>query len=535
MKCVEKILAGTACRKRLLEGVALICKTVGITLGPRGRNVAIAREHHMPLVTKDGVTVAKHVGHHDRSVQIGIELVREAAKETEYYCDDGTTTATVVLGELIAKVNSLVESGYHPIEVIRELQVMHAAVVAELRDMTLRISGKDELRKVARIASNGDDSIANVIVDAIYAAGADGVVTIRDKARGMADEIVTSEGFEMQRGMMHGCNPQLNEIVMEDVSVLVCDQPLLNVSDIFPVLESCSRKRRALVIVVESLTDEIKQVLLANNFRNTLKSAVVLAPAYDERPNDDMSDIAVFSGATHIHHTLGWIENRQIDFGALGHVDRVIINRGSTTFIGGKGDPTVIETRINELRATIKNTEVYQEQIAAERRLARICSMHVEVYCYGDTQPEIKERYERMADCLGATKSAMEHGVVQGGGMALARAAERVHSKYGSVYSKLFAAALAKPSRLILDNAGFDNSISMVARAIEAGEWVGYDAITGEPRDFWVRGIYDSAYSVIRGLDMAMSVLTTVCMSDVLVLKEVPLIERIAPGLPSNF
>ena len=519
----KEIRFGQEARASILEGVNALANAVKVTLGPKGRNVVIAKSYGAPLITKDGVTVAKEIELEGNFENMGAQLVKEVASKTSDVAGDGTTTATVLAQAIYREGVKLVTAGHNPMEIKRGIDKAVIAAVASLQKLSQPVKNHKEIAQVGAISANSDETIGNIIAEAMEKVGKEGVITV-EEAKAMETSLETVEGMQFDRGYLSPyfvTDPERMETVMEDALVLVHEKKISNMRDLLPILESVAKQGRPLLIISEDVDGEALATLVVNKLRGTLNIAAVKAPGFGDRRKAMLEDIAVITGARVISEEVGLkLETATLDM--LGTVKRIVVDKDTTTLIDGAGSESDIAGRVKMIRAQIEETSSDYDKEKLQERLAKLVGGVAVVKVGAATETEMKEKKARVEDALHATRAAVEEGIVPGGGVALIRAIEAVakvevtgEQKFGVDIVKR---ALEEPLRQIAANAGQEGSIVVNEVKIHKGAY-GFNASTDEYTDMVKAGIIDPTKVVRSALQNAASVaglmLTTeACIAD---------------------
>jgi len=498
-------------RDALKRGVDKLADAVKVTLGPRGRNVVIEKSFGAPLITKDGVTVAKEIELSDKVENMGAQMVREVASKTSDVAGDGTTTATVLAQAIIAAGLQNVTAGANPMDLKRGIDKAVEAIITELRGISRGISDKSEIAQVGTISANNDSTIGNLIADAMEKVGKDGVITV-EEAKGTETYSDTVEGMQFDRGYLSPyfvTNPDTMTTDLDDPYILIYDKKISNMKDLLPILEKSVQTGRPLLIIAEDIEGEALATLVVNKLRGTLKIAAVKAPGFGDRRKAMLEDIAILTGGTVISEERGYkLENATLDY--LGQAARVSIDKDNTTLVDGKGKQEDIKARINQIKAQIDSTTSDYDREKLQERLAKLSGGVAVLYIGAASEVEMKEKKARVEDALHATRAAVEEGIVPGGGVALIRAsvaldkvkAENADEKVGF---DIIRRAIEAPLRIISSNAGIEGSI-VVQKVKEGKANFGYNARTEVYEDLVKAGVIDPTKVTRTALENAASV-----------------------------
>ena len=507
---VKEIIYHESARKLILAGVDALADAVKVTLGPKGRNVVIERAFGAPTITKDGVTVAKEIELFDRFENIGAQMVREVASKTSDVAGDGTTTATVLAQAIYREGSKLVAAGHNPMDIKRGIERAVNAVVGHLEASAKPTQDPTEIAQVGTISANGDAAIGKLLADAMAKVGKEGVITV-EEAKSADTTLEVVEGMQFDRGYLSPyfvTDPEAMKCTMEDPYVLLAEKKISNMKDLLPVLEAIAKAQAELLIITEDVDGEALATLVVNKLRRTLRCVAVKAPSYGDRRKEMLRDIAVLTGAQVIAEELG-LKLEKVTLSDLGRVKRVIVEKDTTTLVGGAGDKDKIKARVAELRAQLETTTSDYDKDKLAERLAKLAGGVAVVKVGAPTETEMKEKKARVEDALHATRAAVEEGIVAGGGVALIRAqaalAALVVSDEQRVGVDIVRRAIEAPLRQIAANAGEEGSI-VVQRVRDGTGSFGYNAATNEYGDLVAMGVIDPAKVVRSALQNAASV-----------------------------
>jgi chaperonin GroEL len=497
-------------RKAMLEGINILSNAVRVTLGPRGRNVVIDKKFGSPLITKDGVTVAKEVELKDRYQNVGAQMVREVASKTNDTAGDGTTTATVLAQAIYREGFKNVTAGANPMHLKRGIEKGVEVAVAEIESMAKKVKTKDELTNVGTVAANGDRQIGELLAEAMEQVGNDGVVTV-EEAKTIETSLDIVEGMQFDRGYISAyfvTEGDKMEVVLEEPLILLNEKKISSMRELFPILQQTAQQGRALLIISEDIEGEALSTLVVNKLRGALKVAAVKAPAFGDRRKAMLEDIAALTGGRVITEDLGIkLENVQLE--DLGEAKRVVIDKDNTTIIEGAGDPAELQGRIATIRRQIEESTSDYDREKLQERLAKLAGGVAVIKVGAATETEMKEKKMRVEDALHATKAAAQEGIVPGGGVALLRAAkalEKLDVKGDERTGvEILRRAMEEPARMIAHNAGQDGSL-VVGKLRSEKRNVGYNAATRQFEDLLTAGIVDPAKVVRTALQNAASI-----------------------------
>jgi chaperonin GroEL len=509
MAAKEIVYTETA-RKLVLQGVDALANAVKVTLGPKGRNVVIEKSFGSPVITKDGVTVAKEIELENRFENMGAQMVREVASKTSDTAGDGTTTATVLAQAIFREGSKLVAAGHNPMEIKRGIEHAVAAIVTELKALSKPTNDKKEITQVGTISANGDETIGKLIADAMEKVGKEGVITV-EEAKSAETTLDVVEGMQFDRGYLSPymvTDAERMESVLEDAFILISEKKISNMKDLLPVLESIARQQRPLMIIAEDVEGEALATLVVNKLRGTLQCAAVKAPGFGDRRKEMLKDIAILTGGQVISEELGAkLEN--VTLSDLGRAKRVKIDKDNTTIIDGAGQADLIKAREREIKAQIENTTSDYDREKLQERLAKLAGGVAVIKVGAATEVEMKEKKARVEDALNATRAAVEEGIVPGGGVALIRLQSALEGlklndeqRFGIT---IIRRAIEEPLRQIAANAGMEGSI-VVNKVREGSGAFGYNAATDTYGDLIQMGVIDPAKVVRCALQNSSSV-----------------------------
>ena len=515
-------------RAAMLRGVNALANTVKVTLGPKGRNVVLQRKFGSPLVTKDGVTVAKEIELADRWENMGAQMVKEVASKTSDLAGDGTTTATVLAQAIFREGVKNVEAGANPMELKQGIDAAVNVVVAELKKMSKPVRTKKEQEQIASISANSDKRIGTLIAEAMEKVGKDGVVTV-EEAKSMMTDLQFVEGMQFDRGYLSPyfvTNPESMDVVLDNPAILLFEKKLSVMRDLIPMLEQVARDGRSLLIIAEDIEGEALATLVVNKLRGTLKVAAVKSPGFGDRRKAIMEDIAVLTGGRYISEDLG-IKLENVKPEDLGRAKKVTIDKDNTTIVEGSGKRGAIEARINQIRTQIDETTSDYDREKLQERLAKIAGGVAVIRVGAATEIEMKELKARVEDALHATKAAVEEGIVPGGGTALLRTQKAVEKLMKTLEGDMRSGAgiirrtLEEPVRMIAANAGLDGAVIVDKVRNESEISTGFNADEEIIQDLVVAGVIDPTKVVRVAIQNAASIsgllLTTeACISEVI-------------------
>ena len=517
----KQVLFGNDARSRMVRGINILADAVKVTLGPKGRNVVLERSFGGPLITKDGVTVAKEIDLKDKFESMGAQMVREVASKTNDNAGDGTTTATVLAQAIVDEGMKYVAAGMNPMDLKRGIDKAVAAAIEELRKISKPTTTNKEVAQVGAISANSDTEIGDIIAQAMDKVGKEGVITIED-GKSLNNELEVVEGMQFDRGYLSPYfinTPERQIAVLENPFILVNEKKISNIRELLPILEAVAKTSRPLLIIAEDVDGEALATLVVNSIRGVLKVVAVKAPGFGDRRKAMLGDIAVLTGATAITSDLGLtLEKATIEH--LGTAKRVEVSKENTTIIDGAGDQKAIEARVISIRQQIETTTSDYDREKLQERVAKLAGGVALVKVGAATEVEMKEKKARVEDALHATRAAVEEGIVAGGGTALIRAKQAIAGLKGdndeqNAGIRIVLRAMEEPMRMIVKNAGEEPSV--VVNSVMQGKGnYGYNAQTGEYGDLVEMGVLDPTKVTRTALQNAASVagliLTTDCM-----------------------
>ena len=508
-------------RAKMKEGADALADAVKVTLGPKGRNVVIAKKFGAPQVTKDGVTVAKEIQLEDQFADMGAQMVKEVASKTNDQAGDGTTTATVLAQAIINVGLKNVTAGANPMDLKRGIDKAVAAVVESLRAQSQEV-GEDyaKIEQVGTISANNDNYIGKLIADAMSKVKKDGVITV-EEAKGTETEVKVVEGMQFDRGYISPyfmTNGDKMEAVLDTPYVLLTDKKISTMKDLLPILEPIAREGKSLLIIAEDVDGEALTTLVVNKLRGTLKIAAVKAPGFGDRRKEMLQDIAILTGGMVISEERGFtLENATLDM--LGKAEKVVVTKDNTTVVNGAGDAAAIKERADLIRKQIETTTSDYDREKLQERLGKLAGGVAVLYVGAATEVEMKEKKDRVEDALSATRAAVEEGIVPGGGVAYIRASQVLAELKGANEDEttgihIVARAIEEPLRQIAANAGVEGSV-IINKIREGKGDFGYNARTDEYVNMFEAGVIDPTKVSRVALETAASVagmfLTTEC------------------------
>ena len=516
----KEILYGTEARGALLRGVDKLANTVKITLGPKGRNVVLEKKFGAPLITNDGVTIAKEIELECAAENMGAQLVREVATKTNDAAGDGTTTATLLAQALIHEGMKNVAAGANPMVLRKGMFKATEAAIAELKKQAKTVNGRDDIARVGAVSA-GDESIGNLIADAMDKVTSDGVITVEEsKSAETYSEVV--EGMQFDRGYLSPymvTDTDKMEAVIDDCFILITDKKISNIQEILPLLEQIVQSGKKLLIVAEDVEGEALTTLVLNKLRGTFTVVAVKAPGFGDRRKEMLRDIATLTGGQVITSELG-LELKDVSIAELGRARQVKVTKENTIIVDGAGDKQAISERVNQIRNAIETTTSEFDKEKLLERLAKLAGGVAVIKVGAATEVEMKEKKLRIEDALNATKAAVEEGIVAGGGVALVNVIDAVDEVVASLEGDektgalIVAKSLTAPMKQIAENAGLDGAV-IISKIRESGKvGYGFDAYKEEYCDMLERGIVDPAKVTRSALENAASIASTVLTTE---------------------
>ena len=518
----KNITFDTKGRDALKKGVDALANAVKVTLGPKGRNVVIGKSFGGPSITKDGVTVAKEIELEDAIENMGAQMVKEVASNTNDLAGDGTTTATVLAQAIITTGLKNVAAGANPMDVKRGIDKAVKVVIADIQKQSKEVGNSyDKIEQVASISANNDNIIGSLIAEAMKKVKTEGVITV-EEAKGTDTHVEVVEGMQFDRGYLSPyfiTNADKMEANLENPYILIYDKKISAMKDLLPILEQTAKEGRPLMIIAEDVDGEALSTLVVNKIRGALKVCAVKAPGFGDRRKEMLEDIAILSGGTVISEERGFqLETATLDM--LGGTEKIVVDKDNTTLVNGGGDKNSIKARVNQIKAQIESTTSDYDREKLQERLAKLAGGVAVLYVGAPTEVEMKEKKDRVDDALSATRAAIEEGIVPGGGVAIVRAAEKLNKLKGENDDEqtginIIARAVQEPLRQIVENAGMEGSV-IVAKILDGKADFGFNAKTDMFEGLYKAGVIDPAKVVRVALENAASVagmlLTTECV-----------------------
>lgn len=507
-------------RKALETGVNKLADTVKVTLGPKGRNVILDKKFGAPLITNDGVTIAKEIELEDRFENMGAQLVKEVATKTNDVAGDGTTTATVLAQAIIREGLKNVTAGANPVLIRKGIQKAVEVAVEELKSQSRTIETKESISQVASISA-GDEEVGKLIAEAMEIVGKDGVITV-EESKTMNTELDAVEGMQFDRGFISAymvTDVDKMEAVLNDPYILITDRKISNIQDILPILEQIVQQGKKLLIIAEDVDGEALSTLVVNKLRGTFNCVAVKAPGFGDRRKEMLQDIAILTGGQVISEELG-LDLKTAGIETLGRAGKVVVTKETTTIVEGAGDTEEINARVNQIRAQIEETTSDFDREKLQERLAKLAGGVAVIKVGAATETELKERKLRIEDALNATRAAVEEGIVSGGGTALVNVLPKVEAIEAegdeATGVKIVARALEEPVRQIATNAGLEGSV-IVEQLKQKEKGIGFNAAKNEWVNMIEAGIVDPTKVTRSALQNAASVAAMVLTTEALI------------------
>jgi len=521
-------------RASILRGVNTLANAVKVTLGPKGRNVVIEKSFGAPLVTKDGVTVAKEIELENKFENMGAQMVKEVASKTNDDAGDGTTTATVLAQAIFREGAKIVSAGHNPMAIKRGIDKAVEIMREELKRLAKPVKSDNEIAQVGAISANNDMEIGKMLAEAMSKVGREGVITV-EESKTAQTELEVVEGMQFDRGYLSPyfvTNPERMEAAHENAYVMIYDKKISNMRDMIGILEGVAKQNRPLLIIAEDVEGEALATLVVNKLRGTLQVIAVKAPGFGDRRKAMLEDIAILTGATVISEELGR-KLEQASLADLGTAKRIVVDKDNTTIIGGAGKKADIDARITQIKAQIEETTSDYDREKLKERLAKLAGGVAVIHVGAPSEIEMKEKKARVEDALNATRAAVEEGIVAGGGTALVRAAQAIeldkfdeHERWGA---QIIKRAAEEPLRQIATNAGLDGAIVLEhVRSNKSTTW-GFNAFSEEYEDLVKAGVIDPVKVVRSALENAASVASLMLTTETMI-AEAPKKEEPARG-----
>ena len=518
----KNIIFNTESRDALKRGVDALANAVKVTLGPKGRNVVIGKSFGGPIITKDGVTVAKEIELEDVVENMGAQMVKEVASNTNDLAGDGTTTATVLAQAIITAGLKNVAAGANPMDVKRGIDKAVKVLIKDIKSQAQTVGNSyDKIEQIASISANNDNVIGSLIAEAMKKVKTEGVITV-EEAKGTETHVEVVEGMQFDRGYLSPyfiTDAEKMEANMENPFILIYDKKISAMKDLLPILEQTAKAGRPLVIIAEDVDGEALSTLVVNKIRGALKVSAVKAPGFGDRRKAMLEDIAILTNGTVVSEERGFkLESTTLEM--LGTAEKITIDKDNTTLVNGAGDSNTIKARINQIKAQIESSTSDYDKEKLQERLAKLAGGVAVLYVGAPTEVEMKEKKDRVDDALAATRAAVEEGIVPGGGVAIVRATDKLSKLKGDNDDEqtginIITRAAEEPLRQIVENAGLEGSV-IVAKVREGKGDFGFNAKTEVYENLYIAGVIDPAKVVRVALENAASVagmlLTTECV-----------------------
>jgi len=533
----KELLFSENARTSILKGVNVLANAVRVTLGPKGRNVVIEKSFGSPLITKDGVTVAKEIELENKFENMGAQMVKEVASKTNDQAGDGTTTATVLAQAIYREGVKIVSAGHNPTAIKRGIDKAVATVVAELKSMSKTVKSSNEVAQVGTISANNDPEIGKMLADAMDKVGKEGVITI-EESKTAKTEVTVVEGMQFDRGYLSPyfvTNAERMEAVIENAYVLVYDKKIASMKDMLGILEGVAKSGRPLLIIAEDVEGEALATLVVNKLRGTLQVVAVKAPGFGDRRKAMLEDIATLTGAKVISEDIGR-KLEQATVSDLGVAKRLVVDKDNTTIIDGAGKKTEIQARVAQIKAQVEETTSDYDKEKLKERLAKLSGGVAVIHVGAPSEVEMKEKKARVEDALNATRAAVEEGIVAGGGTALVRASQKIE-KNKMTDEEAFGAMIIKraceePIRQIANNAGLDGAIVLMKVLENKSLTYGYNAYSDEYSDLLKDGVIDPVKVVRCALENAASVSSLMLTTETMIAEAPKKEDKAVGGAP---
>lgn len=524
-------------RARIVKGVNVLADAVKVTLGPKGRNVLLERSFGAPVITKDGVSVAKEIELKDKFENMGAQMVKQVASKTADIAGDGTTTATVLAQSIVQEGMKYVASGMNPMDLKRGIDKAVSALLDELKNISKPITTNKEIAQVGSISANADHDIGKIIAEAMEKVGKEGVITV-EEGKSLQNELDVVEGMQFDRGYISPYfinNPEKQVAVLEDPMILLYDKKISNIRDLLPTLENVAKANKPLLIIAEDVEGEALATLVVNSMRGILKVAAVKAPGFGDRRKAMLEDIAILTGATVVSEETG-MQLEKVEVAHLGRAKRVEVQKENTIIIDGAGNQENIKARVKSIQVQIEEATSDYDKEKLQERVAKLSGGVAVIKIGAATEVEMKEKKDRVDDALHATRAAVEEGIVPGGGVALLRARSQIKAVKGDnddqeAGIRIVMRAVEEPLRAIVKNAGEEPSV-VIAKVLEAKGNIGYNAATGEYADLVETGVVDPTKVTRTALQNAASIAGLILTTDATVAEQPKEEKSSAPAMP---
>ncbi|WP_006786400.1 chaperonin GroEL [Thiorhodospira sibirica] len=532
----KEVRFGDDARARMIKGVNILANAVKVTLGPKGRNVVLEKSFGAPTVTKDGVSVAKEIELEDKFENMGAQMVKEVSSQTSDVAGDGTTTATVLAQAIVREGMKAVTAGMNPMDLKRGIDKAVIAAVAELKNLSKPCTDNKAIAQVGTISANSDESIGQIIAQAMEKVGKEGVITV-EEGSSLENELDVVEGMQFDRGYLSPYfvnNQQSMSAELDDCFVLLFDKKISNIRELLPVLEGVAKSGKPLLIIAEDVEGEALATLVVNTIRGIVKVVAVKAPGFGDRRKAMLQDIAILTGGQVISEEIG-LSLEKASLEDLGRAKRIVVTKDNTTIIDGAGSHEEIKGRVEQIRAQIEETTSDYDREKLQERVAKLAGGVAVIKVGAATEVEMKEKKARVEDALHATRAAVEEGVVPGGGVALVRALQAIKDLKGANHEQnlgidIARRAMEEPLRQIVANCGEEPSV-ILNKVVENSGNYGYNAATGEFGDMIAMGILDPTKVARTALQNAASVAGLLITTEAMV-AELP--KKSEPAMPGG-
>ncbi len=535
----KQVIFAAENREKLLKGVNALSNAVKVTLGPKGRNVLLDKSFGAPLVTKDGVTVAKEIELEDKLENMGAQMVKEVASKTSDVAGDGTTTATVLAQAIVTEGHRNLAAGANPMDLKRGIEQGVSAATKHLHSISKSVTGSKEIAQVGTISANNDSTIGDIISESMEKVGKDGVITI-EEAKSAETSLEVVEGMQFDRGYLSPyfvTDSDRMEVTLEDPYIILVEKKVSNMKDILPAIEQIAKTGNPFLLIAEDIEGEALATLVVNKIRGTLKCAAVKAPGFGDRRKAMLEDLGILTGGQVVSEDMG-MKLEDLTLAKLGQAKSVVIDKDNTTVIDGSGDSDGIKSRIGQIRSQIEDTTSDYDREKLQERLAKLAGGVAVINVGAATEVEMKEKKARVEDALHATRAAVEEGIVPGGGVALirsldsvAKAVKEIKQSDQKVGAEIVLKALEAPLRQIVANAGLEGAL-IVDKVKASSTNEGFDAQTETYVDMIKEGIIDPTKVVRTALENAASVASLLLTTEAGI-HEIPE-EKSAPGMPPS-
>lgn len=518
---MKELLFGNSIRRKMMDGIEILTEAVKITLGPKGKNVILERNFNTPLITKDGVTVAKEINLKDKFENMGVQILKEVASRTSENAGDGTTTATVLAYSMIKEGLKYITSGLNPIDLKKGIEKATIEAVKELNKISKKCDTTKEISQVAAISANNDTNIGKYIAEAVEKIGKEGIITV-EEGKSLDDELEIVEGMQFERGFVSPyfiTDQEKQTAILENSFILIYNRKIYNIEELINILEAVSKSKRPLLIMAEDIDSEVLATLILNNLRGNIKIAAVKLPGFGERRKEILDDIAILTGGTVITEELG-LSLKAASLADLGQAKKIEVQKENTIIIEGAGDPHDISKRIKNLSNQINKSKSQYESEKLQERLSKLSNGIAIIRIGAATETEMKEKKARVEDALHATRAAIEEGVVPGGGVTLFNIKNIISELKGENEDqnsgiKIVLKAMEEPIKQIINNGGEEAGIILNNILISKNINYGYDVVKREYTDLILKGIVDPTKVTRTALQNASSIAALMLTTDV--------------------